>query len=196
MVIYPTSVDPIHAFLLCGGQSRRMGKDKATLNYQGDTFEQRIKRMAFESGVEHIYTVGGKGRDIVDEKPFHGPAAAAISALTKGVAADELKKLETLLLLPVDMPLLSERVLSRLIECSRNEQRSCFFNRDWFPLAIYQPYRYYNSMNSLLAASTMPSMKALTRACEAQSIQLPTSLHHQLINVNTPEEFAYLEKVS
>ncbi|NDV91536.1 NTP transferase domain-containing protein [Alteromonas sp. 345S023] len=196
MATHSAYFEHVHAFLLCGGQSRRMGKDKATLSYQGDTFEQRVKRMALQSGVKDIFTVGGKGRDIVDEKPFHGPAAAAISALTKGCTTAQLKQFEILLLLPVDMPLLSNKVLRRLIECSIKGQQSYFFNYDWFPLAIYQPFRYYDSLNRLLAASPMPSMKALARVCEAQSISLPTSLHHQLINVNTPLEFARLAKVS
>lgn len=192
MLKYAPTTTAVQAFLLCGGQSRRMGTDKAKLTYGGESFEQRIKQVALKSGVKHLYTVGGASRDIVDERPHHGPAAASIAAMNERCNDENLLHADILLLLPVDMPLLSVSVLRHLIDTTRDHQQSRYFNRDWFPLAIYQPYRYLKALNQLLAGNPMPAMKSFAKVCEAQTLSLPTALHHQLMNVNTPVEFTAL----
>lgn len=182
-------------FLLCGGQSRRMGRDKGALLFQGASFEQRTKQLAFDAGVNDVRTVGGKGKDIVDCLPHRGPAAATVFAMNE-VKESILYQAHALVLLPVDMPMLSAALLHQLIGLSLSQQRSCYFNKDWFPLVIYKPANYLEELNKLITHSPMPSMKALAKVCHAQSVPLSSRLHLELLNVNTPHDFSQLQSLT
>jgi molybdopterin-guanine dinucleotide biosynthesis protein A len=92
--------------LLCGGQSRRMGQDKALLDYHGETLLARHLRLAHEAGLpvqlasgDTAYPVPPEVRRIADALPGHeGPLSALAGALA---AIAENGGTETLLL-PVD----------------------------------------------------------------------------------------------
>tara|TARA_Y100000588_G_scaffold144420_1_gene158356 strand:- start:18485 stop:19093 length:609 start_codon:yes stop_codon:yes gene_type:complete len=185
----------VHLFLLCGGQSRRMGRDKSSLLFQGTSFEQRTKRIALDAGVTDVCTVGGKGKDIVDCIPHRGPAAATIFAMNEA-KENILNQAHALVLLPVDMPMLSAVLLHQLIGLSLSQQTSCYYNRDWFPLVIYKPVDYLEELNKLITDSPMPSMKALANVCHAQTVPLSSRLHLALLNVNTPHDFSQLQSLT
>ena len=94
--------------VLCGGSSRRMGADKATLLLDGVAMARRTADALRVAGVGTVLTVGGDGpalagtgdRHLDDEHPGEGPlggvatAAAAAPGATLVVVACDLPDLD------------------------------------------------------------------------------------------------------
>lgn len=90
--------------LLCGGQSRRMGQDKALLNFHGESLLARQLRLAagrpcYVASAGRTYPLPPGGKAVADALPGHqGPLAAWVGALTI-LKADGFHQA---LLLPID----------------------------------------------------------------------------------------------
>jgi molybdopterin-guanine dinucleotide biosynthesis protein A/rhodanese-related sulfurtransferase len=75
--------------VLCGGSSRRMGRDKATLAIDGVPMAARVAAALREAGARPVLAVGGNpqvltaaGLDVTaDDHPGEGPLAATVTAL-------------------------------------------------------------------------------------------------------------------
>jgi molybdenum cofactor guanylyltransferase len=81
-----------HAFtgvVLCGGASRRMGRDKALLEVEGVAMAVRVASALREAGATEVLAVGGDGSALAalgldvraDRWPGDGPLPATITAL-------------------------------------------------------------------------------------------------------------------
>lgn len=76
-------------FVLCGGASRRMGRDKATLALDGVPMARRVAEALVDAGVHDVVAVGGDpslGRElglahVEDRWPGEGPLGGIITAL-------------------------------------------------------------------------------------------------------------------
>jgi molybdopterin-guanine dinucleotide biosynthesis protein A len=89
------------AIILTGGPSRRMGVDKAYLEWGGRTAVDRLARTAREAGAIRVATVGGADHGLTrieDDAPDGGPVAGIIA----GARWMERAGLERLLVLAVD----------------------------------------------------------------------------------------------
>lgn len=103
------------AMLLAGGQSRRMGRDKATLDFEGEPLWQRQLRVLRELQPDRLVLSARSEPQwkpaeldlILDEPPSRGP----LSGLVAGFAALETSHL---LALAVDMPRMTGRALQEL----------------------------------------------------------------------------------
>src|SRR6266705_6879864 len=110
----------ISAALLAGGESRRMGKDKATLLFRGkplwqiqlDLLRKLQRSEIFISARSDPSWRPNEVRFIVDDPPSRGPLS--------GLAAS-LGRIHTthLLALAVDMPFMTEKYLRSLCDLSR-----------------------------------------------------------------------------
>lgn len=75
--------------VLCGGESRRMGEDKALLQVDGRPMAQRVASALRDAGATEVYAVGGDvaalaplGLVVVpDDQPGDGPFPATLTAL-------------------------------------------------------------------------------------------------------------------
>lgn len=80
---------PIAGAVLTGGESRRMGRDKATLEVAGVPLAVRVARALLEVGVSPVVAIGGPieqlgaaGLDgIADRWPGQGPLGGLLTAL-------------------------------------------------------------------------------------------------------------------
>lgn len=76
-------------FVLCGGASRRMGADKASLVLDGLPMGRRVADALVSAGIERVAAVGGSPRlaselgvaHVPDRWPGEGPLGALITAL-------------------------------------------------------------------------------------------------------------------
>jgi molybdopterin-guanine dinucleotide biosynthesis protein A len=108
------------AFVLAGGQSTRMGVDKAFVQLEGCTLLARALALA-KNVTSDVRIVGSPqkfaafGEVVEDEFPQHGPLAGIHAALRGSVA-------ELNLILAVDMPFVEVRFLEYLLgEAARHE---------------------------------------------------------------------------
>lgn len=80
---------PFSGAVLCGGASRRMGVDKATLVVHGTPMACRVADRLWDAGAAEVYAVGGDAlalgalglRAVPDEHPGDGPFPATLTAL-------------------------------------------------------------------------------------------------------------------
>jgi molybdopterin-guanine dinucleotide biosynthesis protein A len=107
------------AVILAGGQSSRMGRDKAALELAGETLLARQIKLVQAAGAAEVFISGRSGRDytrfgcpvLADNFFQAGPLAGIESALQKC-------RNPLLLVLAVDMPQMSAAVLEDLLKQS------------------------------------------------------------------------------
>jgi molybdenum cofactor guanylyltransferase len=118
--VYDRAMGDLTAFVLAGGQSSRMGSDKAFLELEGRTLLSRMLALA-KTVASDVRILGDKQRfgaygDVVeDEFPNHGPLGGIHAGLR--ASATHLN-----LILAVDMPFVEIRFLQYLVnEATRSD---------------------------------------------------------------------------
>jgi molybdopterin-guanine dinucleotide biosynthesis protein A len=139
--VYDRAMGDLTAFVLAGGQSSRMGTDKAFIELEGHTLLSRMLALA-RTVASDVRILGDKKKfgpygDLVeDEFPNHGPLGGIHAALR--VSATDLN-----LILAVDMPFVEVGFLQYLVhEATRSDGAVVTLARaagGWQPLcAVYR----------------------------------------------------------
>lgn len=184
---------PVYGLVLAGGESRRMGVDKALLKNDGESQLARAMRMlqevtdkAFVStrADQQDETERSKFRRIVDRYEGIGPVAGVLSAMDAHPGVDWL-------VVACDLPNLSESVLSALLA----ERQS------GHPFVAYKSV--HNDLPEPLCAIYGEGSEALLRGFVAEGIHCPRKMminsdarlleqaeRNALDNINTPDDLA------
>nr|CRH04966.1 putative molybdopterin-guanine dinucleotide biosynthesis protein A [Candidatus Magnetococcus massalia] len=101
--------------ILAGGQSRRMGRDKAQLIWQGQPLWQHLAEIVAPQVAEVMISYNGDPQVIVDRYPHFVDSVAGHQGPLAGVAT-ALERIQTpwLFTAPVDVPLLPGDVVASL----------------------------------------------------------------------------------
>jgi molybdopterin-guanine dinucleotide biosynthesis protein A len=184
---------PLAGLVLAGGRSTRMQRDKAALDFHGESQLSRAVRIVREQARDTFVSVRADQRDeaerarwpqIVDRLADVGPAAGILAAL-------ESRPDHAWLVVAVDLPLLDSATLGRLVRM-----------RD--PSALATAYRSpENGLPEPLCAIWEPASGAALAAFVAGGRDCPRKflLAHgarlldldaadALANVNTPADYA------
>ena len=189
----------LYSLLLAGGKSSRMGKDKSTLVYEGQTLLERSLDLLNQLGADHVLISGDiQGHDsIPDLLPDCGPFGglhAAIHFIDKKSGMDG----SLLLLIPVDMPMLDEQSLITLIE-STGDAGSCFYQGEVFPCVFRLTSQLKNHLDSLFSKSTElggdRSMKALLRAFTPKVLKSTALSRNVFFNLNSQQDWERFKKI-
>ena len=161
--------------ILVGGASRRMGTDKAALDWGGMRAVDRCAALGTALGAEHVLTAGGDyGLAFVpDPAPQAGPVAGLLAAARhlEGLGISHM------LVLAVDAPTLSPADLGPLLALSEG---GCF---EGFPLPFFVPIAALDPS----AAPDWPLRRLVERA-GGQALVCAPDLALRLRGANTPEE--------
>lgn len=162
----------IAGVILAGGRSRRMGENKAHLEYHGKPLVEHMTDILDRSGIETIIISGDvEGYDCVpDDDPFGGPAKAIETVIRN------FPDYEGFLFVPVDMPLLEPEMLDILIQ----QKEGAYFIGSPLPAFITQSYS---------EESHETSVQALLDSYGIYPIDLPEQFSPAMKNANTPEEW-------
>lgn len=99
--------------VLAGGSSRRMGRDKASIAFEGRSLGVIAVSALRDAGVDPVVVVGGNhghGAELIaDSNPGDGPLAGVLDAL-RSLDADRV------VILPCDLPRVDAAALRRLID--------------------------------------------------------------------------------
>jgi len=220
MVTTPPTPDALPAFsalLLAGGRSRRMGRDKAALPWQGRTLLEHMSRLLVAAGAARVWRSGpyaganGLGacraygiesdlqpifhksdRLLADIEPELGPVGGLLSLA--GKAPDGLY-----LVVPVDMPLLDGALLHRLLEALVDADRtvgSVCFDGHVLPLALRLDDVSRTAIRAVAARpASGRSLRAVQQALNGIALALPDGFEAALSNCNTPEQWCELAQV-
>jgi molybdenum cofactor guanylyltransferase len=104
--------------VLCGGQSRRMGTDKAFVELGGVTMVERVARSLDRAGCTPVVLVGGDGallartgrRFVPDRWPGEGPAGGVVTAI------EALEAAELVVVASCDLPLLDGATVTAVLD--------------------------------------------------------------------------------
>jgi|SRR5450432_34011 len=130
----------VAAFVLAGGKSSRMGRDKATLPWRGQTLlERALEATRAVASVTHIVGAAARfglcGSVVEDIFPGRGPLGGIHAALR---ATDR----ELNLILAVDLPFVTPALLAHLIQRAQEAPQMAVVPRlktGWEPLcAVYR----------------------------------------------------------
>jgi molybdopterin-guanine dinucleotide biosynthesis protein A len=181
------------AFVLAGGRSSRMGRDKAFLEFDGISLLRRALLLA-NTVTRDVRIVGPTSKfsafGIVVEDAFHdrGPLGgihAALNASTKDLN----------LVIAVDMPFLSEEFLTFLLQRARASDAAVTIARThsgWEPLcAIYR--RSFAVIAEAALKSGENKIDRLFQHLELNPIteeDLQSFPKNQFRNLNTPEDLS------
>lgn len=174
----------LSALILAGGQSSRMGKDKATLMLAGKTLLEHCVERIKVSGCDRIRISRNQPGYLQDRFENAGPLGG-IEAATHQIPVGEL-----LLVVPVDMPLLGPELLSELINYSNQHQCSCYFNDRFLPACLLLTEELKDDLVWQLSSGGDASVRALLMRAKAHA--LPCHKPQQLQNLNTPAQWQAL----
>ncbi len=111
--------------ILVGGDSSRMGSDKATFQVDGVAMAERVARAAHDAGASEVLFIGGNSTLVKgmsgswkkDSWPGEGPLGGLITAL-KNSSHDAV------VVLSCDMPFITASVISSLVNALSDAQAS------------------------------------------------------------------------
>ncbi len=157
--------------VLAGGQSSRMGQNKALMSYKGKPMLAHMINILRECDVYDIFISGYvDGFDCIpDTTPFCGPAQAICNILQRK------EKYDGYVFVPVDMPLLTIKALRILMSHSRGG----FFTG--CPLPFF--------LTKWIDKGNFHSVREFLDANQVPAISLPPTMEEVLVNTNTPEEW-------
>jgi iron complex transport system ATP-binding protein len=166
---------PIVIFILAGGKSSRMGRDKARLPMGNRSFLQVITESAREldAPIEVIFD---------DDLPGCGPLGGIATAFNRFRFGEAV-------FLSCDMPLVSAETLKQLVQQSQSGNFACFTNCSFgpgFPFVV--PRSAKRIIESQLRAGNR-SVQDLSSALEAKLITPQLHFSEELLNVNTPADY-------
>ena len=177
-------------FVLVGGRSSRMGRDKALLEWHGTPLAEHVAQ-AVREAVGSVVLIGdpsrygGLGYEVrADERPGLGPAGGVATALRLGRA-------EWNLIVACDMPNISKEALGLLLDRTGTSHANCIVpvasNCETEPLCAVYHARCLEPLDRAIADNRL-KMKDLVVELGAD---LVAGLDPQcLVNFNTPEDCA------
>lgn len=167
--------------VLAGGQSLRMGRDKAELVLGNERLVDRAISLLKKAGCTKVLLSGADG--LPDRYPKGGPLSgidAAISTLP-----DSTK----ILVIPVDMPNLSNTLLQVLIKKSIDAS-GVYFRSQPLPFCIIISRQVRDHLHEALTKiDSDRSLFCLFQALKFTQLLPPVNSEQMFDNCNTPEQF-------
>ncbi|MEL0642026.1 molybdenum cofactor guanylyltransferase [Pseudoalteromonas aliena] len=179
--------------VLAGGQSSRMGSDKANLILKNKTLLQNACELLKAAGASNVLisrnVQSATSQYIPDIYPDSGPLGGIYSTL---MATEQ-----DILVTAVDMPLLTCNLLSQIVSVvsdkshfQKNQPQihTWHFENEPLPLYIRNTQSVKRHLKQLLiSANSHKSIKQFTRSIGVQTLKCDKA--HALVNTNTPAQF-------
>ncbi len=185
----PVRTSEVTGIILAGGESRRMGRDKAELRLGGKTLAELQVEKLRVLGITDILLSGDRQalpgvRGVPDLYPGRGPLSG-IHACLKAAARP------VCLVLSVDVPLFPAEALGELLAAHEGGATVLGYGGEIEPLIAVYDSALGDRAESLLLADRR-SVRSLLNSTRTKVFPFtgdPTAL----LNCNTPEEFSRAE---
>ncbi|RMG44936.1 MAG: molybdenum cofactor guanylyltransferase [Candidatus Dadabacteria bacterium] len=182
--------------ILCGGKSTRMGVDKASLSFAGNTLIDRsralLEGLAADYTLLDIVTSGraDQSAGVIDLYSGRGPLGGIHAVMRNVLERFGDSSPVYLLIVPVDMPCLRLEDLKKLLALCDGQRAVVHYSQSVLPLAVKAGKDILNKIEAMLENSQEPGKASVkgfigsTREKQAVKCEREVSL----FNVNTPED--------
>ncbi len=187
----------IVAVVLSAGASSRMGRPKALLPVDGVPFIERIVRALERTEVNRTLVVLGHNAEAMREAIAYlgvdtvvNPdyARGQLSSLHTAIRALNGEPVEAILVHLVDHPFIESRLVDRMIERFRVEEKLIVVPR--FNGRRGHPVLFSSKLfPEFLAASLDTGAKPVVRGHPEETLELDTEEAGILVDIDTPEEY-------
>ena len=187
----------IVAVVLSAGASSRMGRPKALLPVDGVPFIERIVRALEHTDVDRTLVVLGHNAEVMREAIAYlgvdtvvNPdyARGQLSSLHTAIRALDGEPVEAILVHLVDHPFIESRLVDRMIERFRAEEKLIVVPR--FDGRRGHPVLFSSKLfPEFLAASLDTGAKPVVRGHPEETLELDTDESGILVDIDTPEEY-------
>jgi len=183
------------AVILSAGASSRMGRPKALLPYREGTFLEHLIEVTRHPRIGATRVVLGAGAEVIQAVAKLDPSVVVLnpdweqgqlSSIRAGLRSLEGIDTDGIVLCPVDHPLVSEPLVSELIERFYEDKKAIvlptYKGRRGHPV-IFSAALY----GELLAASADKGARAVVWAHAADVLEVPTDEEGVVLNINDPD---------
>ncbi|HCG89606.1 MAG TPA: molybdenum cofactor guanylyltransferase [Alteromonas macleodii] len=123
--------------VLAGGQSRRMGQDKALMRYQGRTLIDNASLLLQSASCDKVLISRNAPGFLNDKIEDAGPLSGVHAVLDALSQSDNHNGNPCeLLVLPVDMPQMTPELLRILVSRGREAQQACYVEKRFLPFYL------------------------------------------------------------
>lgn len=184
--------EPAGAVILAGGRSSRMGTNKALLPFEGKPLIDHMTKLLARSGFAPVLISGTlEGYCTISDKVGQKGPVAGIHAVVQNVQTMAAPR--SWLFVPVDMPLLTEKLLKRLSMCKcKYSSDGAIFND--MPLPIF--LRLHDNVLKAVdeAAARLSNGESSSVISLISNLNLCRTKHTEaekrcFLNTNTPKEW-------
>jgi molybdopterin-guanine dinucleotide biosynthesis protein A len=188
-----TAKENVLGLVLAGGQSSRMGRDKAQLCLGEHSLLDVIKRTLHQSGIEQVMISSNHVTGALSDKIVGcGPLSALHSIVNESISS----QFSGVLLVPVDMPLLLSAHLTQLHQYGLSHHRVCYYAASHLPVYIPFSTTLKDLINQQMVAQHY-ALKNLLSKMEVSTLELDKCTNQAselspFYNVNTPEQWQQL----
>lgn len=177
----------IAGVVLAGGESRRMGRDKAMLELDGEPQLSRSLKVLASAGLGDTFVSGSfSGFNCIDDLTASLGPIGGISSCAETLAPNY----DAMLLVPVDMPLLTADMLIPLLNRVEECGSGVGYMRSQFPMLLKLSVVVCDTLQSMLA---MPgeerSVRFLLQQLQVDLLPIPEDRAWQFVNTNKPGEW-------
>ena len=176
----PSSI-PCQVWILAGGLSRRMGKNKAKLRLGKRTLLQHLKNTAQSTDLP----VQILRKDLF---PRCGPLGGIATALIQS-------KQPLSLFLACDMPFVTSELLTEMVQTSLKRNQPLFARSNGqfgFPAII--PKLGLSAVLNLMNQQQF-SIQSLASKLKAKPFLVPKTFHWELFNINSPNDWSMAQEL-
>lgn len=188
------------AVILAGGESRRMGSPKALLPYQGRPFLQHLLDVTTHPKIACRRIVLGAHNEIITRSVPLDPGEVVLnpdwrkgqlSSIHAALLSLPIGATDGMLLCPVDHPLVSVDLISKLIDA--------FYSAK--PLIVLPVYNGRRGHPLIFSAALYPELldapldlgaRAVVWAHKNEILEVPTIEEGVILNLNDPQAFEKL----
>ena len=123
--------------VLAGGQSRRMGQDKALMRYQGRTLIDNASLLLQSASCDKVLISRNAPGFLNDKIEDAGPLSGVHAVLDALSQSDNHNGNPCeLLVLPVDMPQMTPELLRILVSRGREAEKACYVEKRFLPFYL------------------------------------------------------------